>query len=64
MKDILKLKWIIVDEGYYLGVHRQEELRIYTEDMQEVVGCSEWMNTERSTFEHIVKLHNQSIGVE
>lgn len=61
--SVLAKKWVFIescsDEGRKLHC---EDDSIFTEDGEEVIGCSEWMRCDKETFVHIVELHNASIG--
>jgi len=64
--DALRKTWAVYDSdspediGKY-GEFATEDISIITTDGEEVVGCSEWMRADREVFEHIVKLHNDSL---
>jgi hypothetical protein len=58
-------KWFVYDPHKSTGVGPNgrycEDLSIFTEGGNEVVGCSEWMRAEQDIFQYIVKLHNENI---
>ena len=55
----LSKRWKVVEPGETEG--HIEDMSIFTEDDEEVVGCSEWMRAEREVFDHIVTVHNASL---
>ena len=60
-KHALTTRWKVVDGGHNMHGFPCEDMSIVTEDDKEVIGCSEWMRAEREVFEHIVKIHNESL---
>jgi len=55
--DPMESRWVVVEPSTN-GVEC-EDISIFTDTGEEVVGCSEWMRADRETFDHIVKLHNE-----
>ena len=61
--NVLDKKWVHVVKGTELARElRIEDDSIFTIDKEEVIGCSEWMRDAEGAFEHIVSLHNASLG--
>lgn len=60
MSNVLNTPWKVVKAHTY-DKYDPEDLSIYTVDDEEVIGCSEWMRAEESTFEYIVQLHNERL---
>ena len=65
MKNVTQKKWKLVkvssEEGKAL---RCEDNSIFTEDNEEVLGCSEWLRCNENTLNHIVKLHNSQLKTQ
>ena len=61
--DLLKKKWKVVEMKSELGIkNRCEDDSIYTEDNEEVLGCSEWLRCDLVVLKHIVDVHNAQLN--
>ena len=61
IEHILSRPWHVVPAHTEVGLWRTEDMSIFTDTDEEVVGCFEDMRAYREVFDYIVQLHNKQL---